>query len=151
MPYADDPFSLVIFGASGDLTRRKLVPALWSLYAARTLPEPFAIVGTGRTELTDAAFRNQMREAVTGFARLKIPSPQVWERFAQSLYYVAATRPDPTSICASASGWRRWSEHAAGRLTASSTARLPPACTTTSSATWARPGWRMHRPGGRES
>ena len=93
MPYADDPFSLVIFGASGDLTRRKLVPALWSLYAARTLPEPFAIVGTARTELTDAAFRNQMREAVTGFARLKIPSPQVWERFAQSLYYVAG---DPT-------------------------------------------------------
>ena len=36
MPYADDPFALVIFGASGDLTRRKLVPALWSLYAART-------------------------------------------------------------------------------------------------------------------
>ena len=40
MPSADDPFSLIIFGASGDLTRRKLLPALFALYATRTLPEP---------------------------------------------------------------------------------------------------------------
>jgi len=89
MPYADEPFSLVIFGASGDLTRRKLIPALWSLYAARTLPEPFSILGTARTGLTDEAFRTHMREAVAEFARLKIPSLPVWERFAQSLHYVA--------------------------------------------------------------
>jgi glucose-6-phosphate 1-dehydrogenase len=95
MPYADEPFSLVIFGASGDLTRRKLVPALWSLYAARTLPEPFTIIGAARTELTDGAFRQQMRAAVTEFARLKIPSPPVWERFAQSLYYVAGDPSGP--------------------------------------------------------
>ena len=44
MPSADEPFALVIFGASGDLTRRKLMPALWSLYSARTLPEPFVIL-----------------------------------------------------------------------------------------------------------
>jgi glucose-6-phosphate 1-dehydrogenase len=93
MPYADEPFSLVIFGASGDLTRRKLIPALWSLYAARTLPEPFAIIGTSRTEMTDEAFRNTMRAAVGEFARVKIPSPPVWERFAQSLFYLAG---DPT-------------------------------------------------------
>jgi glucose-6-phosphate 1-dehydrogenase len=95
MPYVDDPFSLVIFGASGDLTRRKLVPALWSLYAARTLPEPFTIVGTGRTELTEDAFRSQMRGAVIEFARLKIPSPPVWERFAQNLHYVAGDPSGP--------------------------------------------------------
>jgi glucose-6-phosphate 1-dehydrogenase len=93
MPYADEPFSLVIFGASGDLTRRKLIPALWSLYAARTLPEPFAIIGTSRTEMTDETFRNTMRQAVGEFARVKIPSPPVWERFAQSLFYLAG---DPT-------------------------------------------------------
>ncbi|HEX3178834.1 MAG TPA: glucose-6-phosphate dehydrogenase [Methylomirabilota bacterium] len=95
MPSADDPFSLLIFGASGDLTRRKLVPALWSLYAARTLPEPFSIIGTARTDLTDQAFRNQMREAVAAFARLKIPSTQVWDRFAQNLYYVAGDPGSP--------------------------------------------------------
>jgi glucose-6-phosphate 1-dehydrogenase len=96
MPYADEPFALVIFGASGDLTRRKLIPALWSLYATRTLPEPFTILGTARTELSDDAFRGQMREAVTAFARVKIPSSVVWDRFAQNLFYVAGdpTRPD---------------------------------------------------------
>src|SRR5438105_7516336 len=89
MPYADEPFSLVIFGASGDLTYRKLVPALWSLYAARTLPEPFAIIGTARSEMSNEAFRGRMREGVTRFARLKIPSQHVWDRFAGSLFYVA--------------------------------------------------------------
>ena len=69
MPFADEPFSLVIFGASGDLTRRKLIPALWSLYAARTLPEPFTIIATARTEMTDEVFRGEMRGAVGEFAR----------------------------------------------------------------------------------
>jgi glucose-6-phosphate 1-dehydrogenase len=93
MPYSDDPFSLVIFGASGDLAHRKLIPALWSLYAARTLPEPFTIVGTGRTEMSDQAFRDKMREGVRQFARLKVPNDNVWARFASSLVYVPG---DPT-------------------------------------------------------
>ena len=95
MPSGDEAFALVIFGASGDLTRRKLIPALWSLYATRTLPEPFTILGTARTELSDEAFRGQMREAVTAFARVKIPSSGVWERFAQSLFYVAGDPSHP--------------------------------------------------------
>jgi glucose-6-phosphate 1-dehydrogenase len=95
MPYADEPFSLVIFGASGDLTHRKLMPALWSLYAARTLPEPFAILGTARSELSDDAFRGRMREGVTRFARLKIPAQHVWDRFAGSLVYVAGDPSGP--------------------------------------------------------
>jgi glucose-6-phosphate 1-dehydrogenase len=88
MPPSDEPFTLVIFGASGDLTNRKLIPALWSLYAARTLPEPFVIIGTGRTEMTNEAFRDRMREGVKEFARLKIPNDNVWSRFASSLVYV---------------------------------------------------------------
>jgi glucose-6-phosphate 1-dehydrogenase len=93
MPSTDDPFSLIIFGASGDLANRKLIPALWSLYAARTLPEPFVIIGTGRTEMSDEAFRNKMREGVKQFARLKVPSDNVWSRFAAGLFYLAG---DPT-------------------------------------------------------
>jgi glucose-6-phosphate 1-dehydrogenase len=89
----DDPFSLIIFGASGDLAYRKLIPALWSLYAARTLPEPFVIIGTGRTEMSDEAFRDKMKEGVKQFARLKVPNDNVWSRFAASLVYVAG---DPT-------------------------------------------------------
>jgi glucose-6-phosphate 1-dehydrogenase len=93
MPSNDEAFSLVIFGASGDLTHRKLVPALWTLFAARTLPEPFAIVGTGRTDMSDDAFRDKMREGVKEFARFKIPSDQVWQRFASNMFYLAG---DPT-------------------------------------------------------
>src|SRR4029077_5537861 len=59
----DEPFTLVIFGASGDLTRRKLVPALWSLYAGRTLPEPFTIIGSARSEVGPDEFRLRMRDA----------------------------------------------------------------------------------------
>ncbi|MBI2161949.1 MAG: glucose-6-phosphate dehydrogenase, partial [Candidatus Rokubacteria bacterium] len=68
MPAPDEPFSLVIFGASGDLTRRKLGPALWSLYAGRTLPEPFAIIATGRTGMSGEEFRRRMRDAIGEFA-----------------------------------------------------------------------------------
>jgi len=92
---SDEPFTLVIFGASGDLTRRKLVPALWSLYAGRTLPEPFAIIGSARSEVTDDAFRQRMREAVREFARVKPPSTNVWDRFAASLSYVSGDPADP--------------------------------------------------------
>jgi glucose-6-phosphate 1-dehydrogenase len=94
MPSIDEPFSLIIFGASGDLTRRKLVPALWSLYAARTLPEPFAIVAVARTEMTSDDFRRRMRDAVREFARIQPPSEQVWDRFASALHYLPG---DPTT------------------------------------------------------
>ena len=47
----DDRFTLVIFGATGDLTKRKLLPALWSLYQGRTLPEPFSILAVARGEM----------------------------------------------------------------------------------------------------
>jgi glucose-6-phosphate 1-dehydrogenase len=94
MPYADEPFALIIFGASGDLTRRKLLPALWSLYAARTLPEPFTIVGVARTDMTDEEFRTRTRAAIVEFGRTQPPSEVVWNRFAASIFYVAG---DPTS------------------------------------------------------
>jgi glucose-6-phosphate 1-dehydrogenase len=95
MEAPDEPVSLVIFGASGDLTRRKLGPALWSLYAARTLPEPFAIIATGRTGMSPDEFRRRMRDAIGEFARLQPPSEHVWERFAGALSYVAGDPTDP--------------------------------------------------------
>jgi glucose-6-phosphate 1-dehydrogenase len=94
MPSADEPFALVIFGASGDLARRKLLPALWSLYASRTLPEPFTIVGVARTGMSDDEFRTRAREAVAEFGRIQPPSEIVWDRFRTSLFYVSG---DPTS------------------------------------------------------
>jgi len=61
---SDEPFTLVIFGASGDLTRRKLVPRSGVCMRGRTLPEPFAIIGSARSEVTDDEFRRRMRDAV---------------------------------------------------------------------------------------
>jgi glucose-6-phosphate 1-dehydrogenase len=87
MPPADEPFTLVIFGASGDLTRRKLLPALFALYAARTLPEPFAVLGVARTAMSDDEFQRRMRAAVAEHGRVQPASETVWERFARSLTY----------------------------------------------------------------
>src|SRR5262249_18792765 len=89
MPSGDDPFALIIFGASGDLTRRKLMPALWSLFAARTLPEPFVILAVSRTEMSDEEFRTRVREGVAEFGRVQPPSDHVWQRVASSVFYLA--------------------------------------------------------------
>ena len=91
----DERFTLVIFGASGDLTKRKLIPAVWSLYQGRTLPEPFSIIAIARGELSTDAFRMKMRTAVTDFARVQPPSESVWERFAASMSYCSGDPRDP--------------------------------------------------------
>ena len=79
-----EPCALVIFGASGDLTRRKLFPAIYSLAARNLLPEEFAIVGVARTEETDAGFRSRMKEAVDEFGRDPIQE-KVWRRLAAGM------------------------------------------------------------------
>src|SRR6478672_6935006 len=90
----DESCTLVIFGASGDLTRRKLLPALWSMFQSRVLPEPFAVVGVARSEMTNEQFRTLMRLAITDFARVQPPSSRVWDRFAQALFYYAGDPAD---------------------------------------------------------
>src|SRR5438445_9789184 len=94
MPSVDEPFSLIIFGASGDLTRRKLLPALFALYATRTLPEPFAIVAVARTEMSHDEFRRRMREAIRDHGRVQPPSEHVWERFSRALHYATGDPKD---------------------------------------------------------
>jgi glucose-6-phosphate 1-dehydrogenase len=80
--------TLVIFGASGDLTRRKLIPALFRLYRQKLLPAHFNIVGFARTRLDAAEFRRQMRLGVDEFAG-EAPGQSQWELFADRLHYVA--------------------------------------------------------------
>src|SRR2546425_130591 len=91
----DESCTLVIFGASGDLTRRKLLPALWSMFQSRVLPEPFAVVGVARSEMTNEQFRTRMREAIADFARVQPPSTRVWDRFAQALFYYTGDPANP--------------------------------------------------------
>lgn len=87
--------TVVIFGASGDLTRRKLVPGLYSLYRKGALPADFAVVGTSRSGIGHEAFREEMRGGVDEFV-VGGSDDAVWARFAAKLYYVAgdATEAD---------------------------------------------------------
>ena len=79
---------LVIFGASGDLTQRKLIPALYSLAHEGLLPAGQSIIGFARPEYTDEAFRMAMRESCDKFARTKPVDDAIWENFAKGLFYV---------------------------------------------------------------
>ena len=83
-----DPCALVIFGASGDLTKRKLFPALYSLAYRDLLPERFAVVGVARTEETTRQFVTAMRQAVKQFARDPFRT-DVFDRLAAGMRYVA--------------------------------------------------------------
>ena len=80
------PCALVIFGASGDLTRRKLVPALYALTAGGLLPPGFTVVGAARTEMSDEQFRETLRDSVEKLGRVP-PQPEVWNDFAKGLRY----------------------------------------------------------------
>jgi glucose-6-phosphate 1-dehydrogenase len=82
-----DPCILVIFGASGDLTSKKLIPALYSLAYRRLLPDNFAIVGAARTEETDDDFRERMKQAVQEHARDPFRD-DIWSTLAEGMRYV---------------------------------------------------------------
>ncbi len=88
-----DPCALVIFGASGDLTHKKLMPALYALMVRRLLPPRFAIVGVARTEGDDDTFRKDMKEAVQQHARDEFRD-DVWEELAANMRYVATDFAD---------------------------------------------------------
>jgi glucose-6-phosphate 1-dehydrogenase len=83
-----EPCVLTIFGASGDLTQRKLLPALYSLAYRQLLPESFAILGVARTEESSAQWRKRMREAVRKFGREPLRK-DAWDQLARSMRYVA--------------------------------------------------------------
>ena len=82
-----DPCILVIFGASGDLTSKKLIPSIYSLAFRGLLPEKFGIVGAARSEESDEEFRERMRDSVTRYARDPFKE-DVWDALAEHMYYV---------------------------------------------------------------
>lgn len=93
---AQDPCALVIFGASGDLTQRMLLPALYDLAYDRNLPPRFAIVGFARTEMSDDEFRQRAKAGVEEYARHSIDDT-VWQSFAEGMRYVAGDYDDAQS------------------------------------------------------
>src|SRR5438105_12511733 len=90
-----DASCLVIFGASGDLTQRKLVPALYSLAHDGLLPAGQTLIGFARPDFTDDAWRLAMREACDKFARTRPVDEAVWENFAKGLFYVRGDFNEP--------------------------------------------------------
>ena len=82
-----EPCVIVIFGASGDLTRRKIFPALYALAYRRLLPERFAVVGTARSEWSDDEFRERMEHAVREFGRDDFKQ-EVWDWLAEATHYL---------------------------------------------------------------
>jgi glucose-6-phosphate 1-dehydrogenase len=81
-----EPATVVIFGASGDLTKRKLVPALYSLAADRLLPR-IALIGTSRSEIGEEAFRQAMKNGTETFARRRPIDNDLWATFNNDIFY----------------------------------------------------------------
>ena len=79
---------MVIFGATGDLTRRKLLPALYRLSQQRLVPSEFAVLGTARQTLSDDEFRATMKEAVAEFDHEDSLDESTWQSFAKRLFYL---------------------------------------------------------------
>ncbi len=82
------PCALVVFGASGDLTRRKIFPALYSLAYRRLLPERFAVVGAARSDWTDDEFRDRMEHAVREFGHDDFEQ-EAWNWLAEATHYIS--------------------------------------------------------------
>ena len=80
--------TLVIFGGSGDLTSRKLIPALFSMKLQKLLPPKFAILGTGRTQFSDDDFREKMKKSIIAFSEEKNPDLRQAEGFVNSIFYL---------------------------------------------------------------
>src|SRR5688500_19454835 len=85
---------MVIFGGTGDLTKRKLIPALYNLATRGLLSREFSVVGIGRTPLTSEAFREQLTQDMQRFATQKVDEAR-WEDFVQRIYYVQGDLQDP--------------------------------------------------------
>ena len=89
-----DPCVMVIFGAGGDLTRRKLIPALYNLAAANLLSRDFAVIGLAREAMTTDQFRDKFRQDIKEFATCAL-NDDMTEWFSRRLHYLSGEFGDP--------------------------------------------------------
>src|SRR5579862_7291961 len=82
-----EPCSIVIFGASGDLTARKLIPAFYHLCKDQLMPPAFRVIGFARREKTNESWRQELREALNQFSRTKPVDDKVWNEFSANVFY----------------------------------------------------------------
>ena len=86
----DESSTFIIFGASGDLTKRKLIPALYNLACANLLPSEFSVIGFAVTPMDDNSFREAMRQGVQESKEANPYNSEIWDKFAQGLHYITA-------------------------------------------------------------
>lgn len=106
---AGEPTTIIIFGATGDLTRRKLLPALFQLACKGRLPDPLRIVGFGRQEYSDDRFRDYMGEGVREFGELASRTGE-WDMFARNISYVRGDLETPEDYVR----LKQWLDHSEG-------------------------------------
>jgi glucose-6-phosphate 1-dehydrogenase len=95
---AAEPCAVVVFGASGDLAHRKLLPALYNLALGGHLPAAFGLVGVSKSPFSDDEYRDDMREAVGRFSRTKPLDEEVWRDFAAGLHYASGGFDDDAAF-----------------------------------------------------
>src|SRR5579859_2171722 len=105
-----EPTVLVIFGGGGDLTHRKLVPALYNLALDRWLPGRFAILGIDRLKMNDDAYRQHLREGVDQFSRRGKTKNDEWNTFAPHIGYLSADFTADSSYAELAERLEKWDQ-----------------------------------------
>lgn len=91
------PTVIVIYGGTGDLTKRKLIPAFYNLYIDGWMPEKFAIIGLGRTTLGDEQYKSHLYDGLVEFSRSGAPDRERWEQFNASISYFQSDINDPVA------------------------------------------------------
>src|SRR6266403_3733296 len=89
-----DPCAIVLFGASGDLAKRKVIPAMFDLAAHNSLGSRYAIVGFARTPMNDDSFRTATSDAAKNMSDIGPVDPAKWSEFASNLFYCAGDYKD---------------------------------------------------------
>jgi glucose-6-phosphate 1-dehydrogenase len=110
-----DPATFVLFGATGDLAHRKVVPALYQLWRTRLLPHEFMIVAVGRRPYTDEAFRDELRASLDRFSRVLPVDPEEWDELAERIVYHRGDFNDPSTYSGLAARLDRLDEERATR------------------------------------
>jgi glucose-6-phosphate 1-dehydrogenase len=102
-PQAANPCAIVIFGASGDLTKRKLIPSLYNLGSYLLLPAHFSIIGVARRPLSDDVFRHQLGKDLTELGTQPV-DPKLWSKFRERISYCAGEFDNPATAKKTAAG-----------------------------------------------
>src|ERR1700757_2774607 len=94
IPRAGEPCAIVIFGATGDLTKRKLVPSLYNLASYHLLPKNFSIIGAARSDWSDEQFQSQLGKDLTQLGTQPV-DPNIWDGFRDRMLYCSGSFDDP--------------------------------------------------------